>query len=142
VLFLFVVMMLDMNNDSVREGFWKHMPLAAIVGALIAFEMGIVLMGGFQLKDAPVATAAQIEMGNTKLLGIEIYTAYLYPLQIAAVLLLVAIVAAIALTLRQRKDSRSQDASEQVKVTKAQRLRIVKMAPVKQDDGVANGDKA
>jgi NADH-quinone oxidoreductase subunit J len=142
VLFLFVVMMLDMNNDTVREGFWKHMPLAALVGALIAFEMGVVLMGGFQLKDAPVATAAQIEMGNTKLLGIEIYTAYLYPLQIAAVLLLVAIVAAIALTLRRRKDSRSQDASQQVKVTKAQRLRIVKVAPVKKNDGVANGDEA
>jgi NADH-quinone oxidoreductase subunit J len=131
VLFLFVVMMLDLNSDGLRDGFWKHLPLAAVVGALIAFEMGIVLMGGFQLKDAPLATAAQIELGNTKLLGIEIYTAYLYPLQIAAVLLLVAIVAAIALTLRERKDSKGQDPSEQVKVTKAQRLRIVKMDAVK-----------
>jgi NADH-quinone oxidoreductase subunit J len=112
-----------------REGFWKHLPLAAVVGALIAFEMGIVLMGGFQLADAPVATATQLQLGNTKLLGIEIYTAYLYPLQIAAVLLLVAIVAAIALTLRRRKDSRAMDPSEQIKVTKAQRLKIVKMAP-------------
>lgn len=101
----------------------------AVIGALIAFEMGIVLMGGFQLSDAPVATAAQVSQGNTKLLGIEIYTNYLYPLQIAAVLLLVAIVAAIALTLRRRKDSRAMDASEQVKVTKAQRLKIVKMPP-------------
>jgi NADH-quinone oxidoreductase subunit J len=135
VLFLFVVMMLDVNrdsdSDSARQGFWKHLPVAAGVGALIAFEMGIVLMGGFQLKQAPEATAAQIEMGNTKLLGIEIYTAYLYPLQIAAVLLLVAIVAAIALTLRRRKDSRYLNPSEQVKVTKAQRLRIVKMDAVK-----------
>jgi NADH-quinone oxidoreductase subunit J len=110
VLFLFVVMMLDQDSNSLREGFWKHLPLAAVVGALIAFEMGIVLMGGFQLS-------------------IEIYTSYLYPLQIAAVLLLVAIVAAIALTLRRRKDSRAIDASEQVKVTKAQRLKIIKMAP-------------
>ncbi len=133
VLFLFVVMMLDLNTDSARDGFWKHLPVAAVVGALIAFEMGIVLMGGFQLKDAPVATAAQLELGNSKLLGIEIYTAYLYPLQIAAVLLLVAIVAAIALTLRKRKDSRYLDPSEQVKVTKAQRLRIVKMAPTVPD---------
>ena len=129
VLFLFVVMMLDLNTDGMREGFWKHLPLAAVIGALIAFEMGIVLMGGFQLADAPAATAAQVQMGNTKLLGIEIYTSYLYPLQIAAVLLLVAIVAAIALTLRRRKDSRAMDPAEQVKVTKAQRLKIVKMAP-------------
>ncbi|MFN3861076.1 MAG: NADH-quinone oxidoreductase subunit J [Roseateles sp.] len=129
VLFLFVVMMLDLNSDSVRVGFWKHLPLAAIVGTLIAFEMGIVLMGGFKLTDAPLATPEQIRMGNTKLLGIEIYTNYLYPLQIAAVLLLVAIVAAIALTLRRRKDSRYLDPSEQVKVTKAERLKIIKMAP-------------
>ncbi|HEY0953947.1 MAG TPA: NADH-quinone oxidoreductase subunit J [Roseateles sp.] len=129
VLFLFVVMMLDLNTDSMREGFWKHLPVAAIVGALIAFEMGIVLMGGFKLADAPVATPEQVQMGNTKLLGIEIYTNYLYPLQIAAVLLLVAIIAAIALTLRRRKDSRAMDPSEQVKVTKDQRLKIVKMAP-------------
>jgi NADH-quinone oxidoreductase subunit J len=129
VLFLFVVMMLDLNTDSMREGFWKHLPVAAVIGALIAFEMGIVLMGGFQLADAPVATPEQVQLGNSKLLGIEIYTSYLYPLQIAAVLLLVAIVAAIALTLRRRKDSRAMDASEQVKVTKAQRLKIVKMAP-------------
>jgi NADH-quinone oxidoreductase subunit J len=129
VLFLFVVMMLDLNSDGLRDGFWKALPLAAGVGALIAFEMGIVLMGGFQLKDAPQATPAQVEMGNTKLLGIEVYTNYLYPLEIAAVLLLVAIVAAIALTLRRRKDSRSQDPSEQVKASKADRLRIIKMAP-------------
>ena len=76
-----------------------------------------------------MATAEQIRRGNTKLLGIEVYTAYLYPLQIAAVLLLVAIVAAIALTLRRRKDSRAMDPAEQIKVTKAQRLKIVKMAP-------------
>ena len=129
VLFLFVVMMLDLNSDGLREGFWKHLPVAAVVGALIAFEMGIVLMGGFQLAEAPVATAAQLKLGNTKLLGIEIYTGYLYPLQIAAVLLLVAIVAAIALTLRRRNDSRAMNPSEQVKVTKAQRLKIIKMAP-------------
>jgi NADH-quinone oxidoreductase subunit J len=129
VLFLFVVMMLDLNSDGVREGFWKHLPLAAIVGALIAFEMGIVLMGGFKLADAPAPTPEQVQMGNTKLLGVEIYTSYLYPLQIAAVLLLVAIIAAIALTLRRRKDSRYLDPSEQVKVTKADRLKIVKMAP-------------
>src|SRR6218665_2626515 len=129
VVFLFVVMILDINTDGVRQGFWKHLPLAGLIGALIALEMTAILMGGFRLTEAPELSAAAVKLGNTKMLGIEIYTSYLYPLQIAAVLLLVAIIAAIALTLRRRKDSRSQDASEQVKVTKAQRLRIVKMAP-------------
>ncbi len=126
VLFLFVVMMLDINSDAFREGFWKHLPMAGLVGALIALEMALVLMRGFRLQAAPVPSAKAIEMGNTKLLGIEIYTQYLYPLQIAAVLLLVAIIAAIALTLRGRKDSRHMDASEQVKAKKADRVRIVK----------------
>ena len=130
VLFLFVVMMLDLKGDEFREGFWSHMPLAGFVGAAIALEMALVLMGGFRLTDAPVADAAQMKMGNTKLLGIEVYTKYLYPLQIAAVLLLVAIIAAIALTLRRRKDSRSQDPSQQVLARKADRLRIVHMDAV------------
>jgi NADH-quinone oxidoreductase subunit J len=127
VLFLFVVMMLDINSDGLREGFWKHFPVAGLIGAVIALEMALVLMRGHRQGDAPVATAAAIEMGNTRLLGIEIYTNYLYPLQIAAVLLLVAIISAIALTLRERKDSRYQDPSEQVKVKKADRLRVVSM---------------
>ena len=129
VLFLFVVMMLDLKGDEFRDGFWQHMPLAGLIGALIALEMALVLMGGFRLTDAPVLDPALVKLGNTKLLGIEVYTKYLYPLQIAAVLLLVAIIAAIALTLRQRKDSRSQDASEQIRANKADRLRVVKMAP-------------
>ncbi|MDP3082999.1 MAG: NADH-quinone oxidoreductase subunit J [Rubrivivax sp.] len=130
VLFLFVVMMLDINTDSLRQNFWKHVPMAGLVGAVIALEMSLVLMGGFRVTDAPMADAAALKMGNTKLLGIEIYTKYLYPLQVAAVLLLVAIIAAIALTLRQRKDSRQMNPGEQVKAKKADRLRIIKMAPV------------
>jgi len=129
VLFLFVVMMLDSDSERLREGFWKHMPLAGLVGAFIALEMAVILMPGFNLSQAPVLDAAALKLGNTKLLGIEIYTRYLYRLQIAAVVLLVAIISAIALTLRRRKDSRSQDASEQVKVKKGDRLRIIKMAP-------------
>ena len=128
VLFLFVVMMLDISADKVRAGFWQHLPMAGFVGALIALEMALVLMRGFRLQ-APVATARAMEVGNTKLLGIEIYTRYLYPLQLAAVLLLVAIIAAIALTLRARKDSRHMSPSEQVRAKKADRVRIVKMAP-------------
>jgi NADH-quinone oxidoreductase subunit J len=130
VLFLFVVMMLDLNSEGLRDGFWKHMPVAGLIGALIALEMALVLMGGFRLTDAPVPDAAAMKMGNTRLLGIEVYTKYLYPLQIAAVLLLVAIIAAIALTLRRRKDSRFQDVSQQLRAKKADRLRIVKMKPV------------
>ena len=126
VLFLFVVMMLDINSDKFREGFWTHLPLAGLVGALIALQMALVLMRGFQL-EAPAPTAKDLELGNTKLLGIEIYTNYLYPLQLAAVLLLVAIIAAIALTLRARKDSRHMDPSQQVRVKKADRVRLVKM---------------
>lgn len=129
VLFLFVVMMLDINTDTMREGFWKHFPVALIVGVVIALEMALVLMPGFDVRTAPVADPALVKMGNTKVLGIEIYTKYLYPLQIAAVLLLVAIIAAIALTLRRRKDSKYIDPSEQVKAKKQGRVRIVKMPP-------------
>jgi NADH-quinone oxidoreductase subunit J len=139
VLFLFVVMMLDINTDSLRVGFWKHFPVAGLVGALIALEMALVLMGGFRLTEAPVADAAAIKMGNTKLLGIEMYTKYIYPLQVAAVLLLVAIVAAISLTLRERKDSRHMDAGEQVRAKKADRVRLVKMAPVMEQPSAKEG---
>jgi NADH-quinone oxidoreductase subunit J len=127
VLFLFVVMMLDINVEGLRKGFWKHFPVAAFVGVVIALEMAAVLLTGFQLKEAPVLDAQARQMGNTKMLGIEIYTQYLYPLQIAAVLLLVAIIAAIALTLRRRKDSKYINPAEQVLAKKADRVRLVKM---------------
>ncbi len=130
VLFLFVVMMLDVDASNLREGFWKHFPLAGFIGALIALEMAVVLMGGFRLTEAQPLDATQLKLGNSKLLGIEIYTMYLYPLQVAAVLLLVAIIAAIALTLRRRKDSRQLDVSRQLSARKADRLRVVKMPPV------------
>jgi NADH-quinone oxidoreductase subunit J len=131
VLFLFVVMMLDINSDAFREGFWTHFPLAGVVGALIALEMALVLTRGFDLSEAAPMADAAAQLGNTKMLGIQVYTNYLYPLQIAAVLLLVAIIAAIALTLRDRKAARRQTPGDQVRVKKADRLRIVKMAPEK-----------
>jgi len=139
VLFLFVVMMLDVDVDALRAGFWKHFPLAAIVGVIIALEMAAVLMGGFAPGEptaGPAATQASqtgavvAQVSNTKELGKLLYTQYLYPLEIAAVLLLVAIVAAIALTLRERKDSRHMDPGEQVRVRARDRLQIVKMPPV------------
>jgi NADH-quinone oxidoreductase subunit J len=130
VLFLFVVMMLDINTDSMREGFWTHFPLAAFVGVLIALEMYLVMRNGFNLGTATAMDPAVLKLGNTRALGVEVYTQYLYPLQVAAVLLLVAIIAAIALTLRRRKDSRSQNPSEQVRANPADRVRLVKMDPV------------
>jgi len=134
VLFLFVVMMLDINMDTLRQGFWKHFPLAGSVGALIALEMAAVLMGGFRTTEdtRPAGAAAQpvaqgagqaaAQASNTKDLGILLYTQYLYPVQIAAVLLLVAMVAAIALTLRERKDSKHMDPGDQVRVKARDRV--------------------
>ena len=129
VLFLFVVMMLDINIEGLRQGFWKNFPLAAGIGALIAIEMGVVLTGGFgSVTLSPEAAAAAAEANNTKELGKLLYTAYIYPVEVAAVILVVAIIAAIALTLRQRKDSKFVDASEQVRVKARDRLAVVKVA--------------
>ena len=132
VLFLFVVMMLDINLDGLRQGFWKHFPLAGTVGAIIALEMSYVLMGGFREPPKTSSVAGQIgaQVSNTKELGKVLYSEYLYPLEIAAVILLVAIIAAIALTLRERKDSKSQNPSEQVRVKRADRVTLIKMKAV------------
>ena len=133
VLFLFVVMMLDINLDGMRAGFWKHFPLAGFIGAVIALEMAAVLMGGFRVGEGTKAAAAAApvaaDYSNTKELGKLLYSQYLFPLEIAAVILLVAIVAAIALTLRERKDSRHLDPSVQVRVKAADRVQMVKLAP-------------
>ncbi len=132
VLFVFVVMMLDINTDSVRAGFWKHFPLAGFIGALIALEMAAVLMGGFRLTEEPKALTAAMQApdySNTRELGKLLYSQYLFPLEIAAAILLVAMIAAIALTLRERKDSRHIDPSIQVRVKARDRLEIVKLPP-------------
>ena len=146
VLFLFVVMMLDINIDSMRQGFWKHFPLAGGVGAVIALEMSYVLMGGFREPPKAVSAAGQIgaQVSNTKELGKVLYSEYIYPLEIAAVILLVAIIAAIALTLRERKDSKSQNPSEQVRVKRADRVTLVKMKSVMPEtiSPVTEGKKA
>jgi len=132
VLFLFVVMMLDINMDSVRRGFWKHFPLAATVGVLIALEMAAVLMG-VRWTDASQGSALvnpagqMIQPSNTKAVGKLLYTEYLYPLQIAATILLVAMIAAIALTLRQRKDSKHINPALQIRVKAQDRVTLVKV---------------
>ena len=132
VLFLFVVMMLDIRIDGVRQGFWKQVPIAAVIGVLVVMQLGTVLMNGFGSFDAPLQPMGDAEIGNTKALGILLYTKYLYPIQVAAAILLVAMLAAIALTLRHRKDSKKIDASLQVRVKAGDRLSMVKMAPTRQ----------
>ena len=132
VLFLFVVMMLDVNVENLRIGFWKHFPLAAFVGVVIALEMAAVLMGGFNVRDdsqsSAVAVAGNVQVSNTKELGILLYTKYIYPLEVAAAVLLVAMIAAIALTLRPRKDSKHVSPGDQVRVKARDRMTVVKMA--------------
>jgi NADH-quinone oxidoreductase subunit J len=135
VLFLFVVMMLDIKVDGLREGFWKHFPLAAMVGVVIALEMAAVLMGGFRVSDEPQSAVALgqagVELSNTRELGKVLYSQYVYPLEIAAAILLVAMIAAIALTLRQRKDSKQVSPSIQVRVKAKDRMIVLKMASTK-----------
>ncbi|QYF92399.1 NADH-quinone oxidoreductase subunit J [Massilia sp. PAMC28688] len=131
VLFLFVVMMLDVNMDKMREGFWSYLPLALGIGLLIIFEMAAVLWRGFlDFEQAPAALAANI--GGTKELGLLIYTRYIYGFEIAAAILLVAIIAAVALTLRTRKDTKAFNPGDAVRVKRNDRLRIVKMDAVNQ----------
>jgi NADH-quinone oxidoreductase subunit J len=143
VLFLFVVMMLDVSVDSLRQGFWKHFPLAATIGALIALEMSAVLMGGFRVTEdtrlVQGAGQAAAQISNTKELGKLLYSQYLYPLEVAAVILLVAIVAAIALTLRTRKDSKYVNPSDQVRVKARDRMEIIKFAPTEAAPAVEQG---
>jgi NADH-quinone oxidoreductase subunit J len=129
VLFLFVVMMLDINVAKLREGFTRYAPLGILVAALVVVEIGSVVwvknLGG----AAPEAAASVAVEGysNTRALGELLYTKYLYPFELAAVLLLVAIVAAIALTMRQRTGLKAQDVGGQVSVRAKDRVRIVKM---------------
>ena len=131
VLFLFVVMMMDIGDEVVRQGFWKHFPLAVLLGVLIALEMSAVLMGGFRISEEPKTVSAlglgAGEYSNTRELGKLLYTEYVYPLEIAAAILLVAMIAAIALTLRRRKDSKFVSPSDQVRVRPHQRLTVLSM---------------
>ena len=131
VLFLFVVMMLDINMDRMREGFWSYLPMATAIGVLIVLEMAAVLWRGFwSFEQGPEAVAANI--GGTKELGLLIYTEFIYAFEIAAAILLVAIIAAVALTLRRRKDTKAFNPTDAVRVKRNDRLKIVKMAVVDQ----------
>ncbi len=126
VLFLFVVMMLDVNLERLREGFWKNLPLAIVVGGIMVMEMAAVLAGRY-FGIAPRMRELPPGYSNTKELGRVLYTDYAYAFEIAAVILLVAIVAAIALTLRRRKDTRVQRPAEQMRVRREDRVSLVSM---------------
>ncbi len=134
VLFLFVVMMLDINLDHLREGFWKWFPFGALLALIMAAEIGMVLMGKqFGTDEMPAPPSRAADYSNTKELGRLIYTEYVYAFELAAVLLLVAIVAAIALTLRQRTGIKGLDASKQVAVKREDRVRMVSMPSEKKE---------
>jgi len=125
VLFLFVVMMLDINLVRLREGFGEYLPIGGIVAVLMVMEMAIVLSVGFANGRVPVPHPAGYS--NTRELGRLLYTVYAYPFEIAAGILLAAIVAAIALTLRHRPESKYQNPSMQVRVKRSERVRLVRM---------------
>jgi NADH-quinone oxidoreductase subunit J len=129
VLFLFVVMMLDVNIAKMREGFTRYAPLGILIAALVVVEIGSVVwvksLGGAASEAA--ASVAVEGYSNTRALGELLYTKYLYPFELAAVLLLVAIVAAIALTMRHRAGMKAQDIAGQVAVRAKDRIRVVKM---------------
>jgi len=127
VLFLFVVMMLNINLDVLREGFIKYLPVGIAVAVISAIEMGIVITGAFGLDKIAAPAKKAADYKNTEAIANVLYTEYLFAFEVAAVLLLVAIVAAIALTMRKRPDTLYQNPSEQVSVKKADRLRVVKM---------------
>ena len=128
VLFLFVVMMLDVNLVRLRQGFAEYLPVGGIVAVLLVLEMAIILgPQRFGLHEFPEPVGHAADYSNTRELGRVLYTVYVYPFEIAALILLVAIIAAIALAMRRRKDSKYQDPRKQIRVQPSERLRIVKM---------------
>ncbi|MDR1888661.1 MAG: NADH-quinone oxidoreductase subunit J [Zoogloeaceae bacterium] len=130
VLFLFVVLMLDISNDVMRQGFWRYLPLGAIVGLVVALEMGLVL-GGWTDSGLPAVAASA---SNTRELGVLLVSEYVYPFELAAVILLMAIVAAVALTFRGSRKRCNTDPAAQIRVKASERIRMVKM-PVAQASG-------
>lgn len=126
VLFLFVVMMLDIDTESMRDGFWGYLPVAATVGVVIVLEMSAVLLRGFWMTDSAVPAASN-NIGVTKELGKLLYTQYVYAFEVAGIILLVAIIAAVCLTFRRRKDTKQINPGDAVKVQAKDRIRIIKM---------------
>ena len=130
VLFLFVVMMLDINLERLREGFARHLAIGLPIAAIIVIQMILVVTTGAlspgELPDPTYPIPDPAETGNTTVIGGVLYTVYVYPFELAAVILLVAIIASIMLTLRRREGVKHQDVSKQVRVRKEDRLRIIR----------------
>ena len=131
VLFLFVVMMLDLNASPAREGFIQYLPVGAAVAAVIVIEMALVVGSNYFSSNAYQLTSRAADYSNTKELGSVLYPFYVYPFEIASVILLVAFIAAIALTLRRREGTKSQNPGQQVRVSRDDRVRVVRMAAEK-----------
>ncbi|MHB1240515.1 MAG: NADH-quinone oxidoreductase subunit J [Gammaproteobacteria bacterium] len=131
VLFLFVVMMLDINIAVLRDGFIRNLPVGIFVSLLIVAERSMVLVRAFSAPSGTAVVHHGADFSNTRMLGDVLYTHYVYPFEIAAVILLVAIIAAITLTLRKRPGTRHQDPARQVQVRRKDRVRLVKMASEK-----------
>ena len=131
VLFLFVIMMLDINVAPLREGFIQYLPVGAAVALVIVIEMGLVVGSSYFAGDAYSLTSRAADYSNTKELGSVLYTFYVYPFEIASVILLVAIIAAISLTMRRREGTKYQNPAQQVRVSRDDRVRLVRMAPEK-----------
>jgi NADH-quinone oxidoreductase subunit J len=128
VLFLFVVMMLDIDIATLRAGFINYMPVGALMALVMAIEIFLVVgPGNFGLDKMPAPAARPASYNNTEDLGSVLYTVYMYPFEVAAVILLVGIIAAIGLTMRKRPETKYQNPSLQVRVKKADRLRVIKM---------------
>ena len=128
VLFLFVVMMLDINLDRIRQGFWSYLPVGALIGILLLLEMAMVLGGSYFGRDAmPVPPAASQGYSNTRELGRVLYTDYVYAFELASLVLLVAMVSAVTLTLRKRKGIKYMAPADQVAVRREDRVELVKM---------------
>jgi NADH-quinone oxidoreductase subunit J len=131
VLFLFVVMMLDINVEPLREGFMRYLPAGVIVALLMVAELLLVVWarGRFDTAGYPIPTPQPADYSNTKAVGELLFTEYLLAFEVAGVVLLVAIIAAVALTLRKRTGSRRQNPAAQVRVQRDERIRLVKMDP-------------
>ncbi|KON80090.1 NADH-quinone oxidoreductase subunit J [Azoarcus sp. PA01] len=133
VLFLFVVMMLDINLDRLRQGFWSYLPVGALIGVLLVVEMALVLGGRyFGLEAMPEPPVAQAGYSNTRELGRLLYTDYVYPFELASLLLLVAMIVAVTLTLRKRKGVRYLNPSEQISIKRGDRVELVSMSAEKE----------
>lgn len=140
VLFLFVVMMLDIDLSRLRHRFWSYLPLGAMIGLLMVAEMTLVLGGKYFGAEALPGQSMPPGYSNTKELGRLLFTEYVYPFELASVILLVGIIAAVLLTLRQRKDTKHQNASRQINIKREESVRLVSM-PAEKDEPATSAEK-